>query len=150
MYTLDDSQLCSGRHEEAARLKAMIAPPEQPQPKKKSKKHLDKKKRRSSDEELQLNPLALFEKEWNEAEFVCVRLVSLCRSELIACGCSESREIEMAFALDATDVESFMAEADFSCVASGAQEVHIPITALYRSCRDPGRTCQVLFVYQSI
>ena len=35
----------------------------------------------------------------------------------------------MAFALDAADVESFMAEADFSCIASGAQEARLKMIA---------------------
>eukprot|EP00658_Telonema_sp_P-2_P070323 TRINITY_DN59870_c0_g1_i2.p1 TRINITY_DN59870_c0_g1~~TRINITY_DN59870_c0_g1_i2.p1 ORF type:complete len:482 (+),score=132.65 TRINITY_DN59870_c0_g1_i2:122-1567(+) len=146
-----------GRHEEAAKLKAMIAPPSTTvtnEPKKSKKK----KKRKGlavpesnpaahpapavtamtidampcsdqdqgSDPQVKApvpapapaapapaaaavvtapalqNPLAAFEKAWMQALFV------------------EEKEIDMAFSLDAADVESFLAEADFTCIASGA------------------------------
>ena len=38
-------------------------------------------------------------------------------------GVSQATDIEMAFALDAEDVESFMGSAEFSCVASGLIQV---------------------------
>lgn len=109
-----------GRHEEAAQLKEMICPPvDSKLTKTKTKKK--KKKETPVTEQTEnavsapvvsapvsapkpANPLAMFEQEWIAAQFV------------------EERDIEMAFALDAPDVESFLAEADFGCVASGAQQ----------------------------
>jgi len=109
-----------GRHEEAARLQAMIAPMEAtsaPETSNKSKSKKKKKKASTKDAAAAApppvieaaapvvaqpkNPLAAFEQEWIAAPFV------------------QATDIEMAFALDAEDVESFMGSAEFSCVASG-------------------------------
>ena len=47
---------------------------------------------------------------------------------------SQATDIEMAFALDAEDVESFMGSAEFSCVASGLIQVLLQSAACSTSC----------------
>ena len=47
---------------------------------------------------------------------------------------SQATDIEMAFALDAEDVESFMGSAEFSCVASGLIQVLLQSASYSASC----------------